>query len=502
MTRSAPFYLLLFVTGLLAFAAPISLHAQQGGGLAGMEVIIEENDRLNRENDQLKQNFERVQRELEALRGQVPAGSSGPTKADLDAAVARAAALTKELEAAREALAEHAAETDELRSDLETARQQLEVLQTKLDAAEQALADAQRATETAEANLERLRAQAAEANRQLDAALQRNAELEAERDNLQRRLDNAGGAIERVAELEQLLQAERRRAADLERRLAAAQGVLEERLANMKDALDAAQARGDAEATRADRAESEARQCVAERQNCPMLPECDDTVTVVWDAPGIARMTVDNPCRGDDILRVRSSNIRDPLLRTLKGRFDSQGRAELTFPVVTSEVRLHVAGTEPGSFTDVIIKPPVPLGDAYAILTWENAVSDLDLLVSRDISSVRKSTDSGFDLQDTGIGEKTLAQDAGTAQQPRFEVIVMDSALVGSLDLGVAHALRGPVAITPFCGDASAATPGFRLYFQTPNEQQQVVTGEVPEVACGELVPPDKQFYFLRRVRF
>lgn len=403
---------------------------------------------------------------------------------DLEAAEARIELLEAEIADLRQSLGN--GEPSSEVAALKVAQERIEALEKKLAVAEELAASASASRDTIAESLTSSEQALADARRKLTTSTEALKMAQSRASNLGAQLEaaKARGASELAAAV-------------------AERDTLAERLGTAERELELAQREVAAANIRATLAETEALKCAEKAASCSSSPDCEDKVTVTWDAPGIARMIVQNPCRGDDTLRVSSSNIRDPLLRALSSRFDKKGRAELTFPVVATSINLRVAGAERGAFSEITIEPPVQHEGGYVIMSWENTESDLDLLLARNFSTALQEPEVGFDLdKNAGIGTRILAQDARTSQKPRFEVIEIDEEWAGPLDIGVRHALRGSMATTPFCGNAAAASPGYRLYFLTPGEQLQSMTGEVASVACNEVVPAASQYTFLRRANF
>ena len=220
---------------------------------------------------------------------------------------------------------------------------------------------------------------------------------------------------------------------------------------------------------------------------------CDDALTS--EVTGVvARLAVVNPCRAGGTLTVRAARSTDPLLAQLRARFDADGRAELAFPVLEPDARLRVFGADRADWQDVTLSPESDAGGNLAVLRWEDALVDLDLVVGPRADGVPGSgrgasgdDAAGSGPADAGLGSLVLSQDGASAQLPRFEVFVAAPG-APALSLGVEHASRGAVAAPPWCGDADPAGPRLLLVLRRGGAFEQV-RDALRSVPCGESVP-------------
>ena len=236
---------------------------------------------------------------------------------------------------------------------------------------------------------------------------------------------------------------------------------------------------------------------------------CDDALTS--EVTGVvARLAVVNPCRAGETLTVRAARATDPLLAQLRARFDADGRAELAFPVLEPGARLRVFGADRADWQDVALSPEADAGENLAVLRWEDALVDLDLVVGpradgvpgpgRGASGDDASGDgtAGGAPADPGLGSLVLSQDGASAQLPRFEVFVAAPG-APALTLGVEHASRGAVAAPPWCGDADPAGPRLLLVLRRAGALEQV-RDALRSVPCGEPVPDALRVRALRNL--
>ena len=236
---------------------------------------------------------------------------------------------------------------------------------------------------------------------------------------------------------------------------------------------------------------------------------CDDALTS--EVTGVvARLAVVNPCRANGTLTVRAARATDPLLAQLRARFDADGRAELAFPVLEPGARLRVFGADRADWQDVTLSPEADVGENLAVLRWEDALVDLDLVVGpradglpgpgRGASGDGAAGDAaaGGAPADAGLGTLVLSQDGASAQLPRFEVFVAAPG-APALTLGVEHASRGAVAAPPWCGDADPAGPRLLLVLRRGGAFEQV-RDALRSVPCGEPVPDALRVRALRNL--
>ena len=397
---------------------------------------------------------------------------------------------------------------DELETSVETLRAERDELRTERRALRaRALADAE------------ARARDRDLADRLDAALARNAELEAALEGRSAELDAVRAVVEQG-----------RGEIETSRDAAEAAHVAVEAARAEADAAARAQARVREELrtlrelrARLERAEAERDRTVAERESAvaaldgarveaatvraeldvegdaaPGEP-CDDTI--LSNVEGVvARLVVVNPCRAEQRLSVRSARPTDPLLGQLRTRFDAEGRAELTFPVLEPETRLRVLGAERGDWHDVELSPDSDPGTDIAVLRWEDGRVDLDLVAVPVESEEALAPRGDGEAPADGLGELELAQgadeDTSGAQLPRFEVFVA-AADAPSLELGVDHASRGDVAEPPSCGESEAADPRLLLVLRQAGALEQTRTA-LASLPCGTEVPAERRVTRLR----
>ncbi len=349
--------------------------------------------------------------------------------------------------------------------------------------------------------------------------------LEAERVSLRRDL---AASIEREAALVERVGAaeDARDAALAERDVAAVRAELElsrretvtadrDLAVNERDA--AIRARDDlADELEGVRAEAEARRAelqaqldalIAQRDAAPAeavavvrpveSPRCADELSTSVEGV-VASLVVTNPCRANQTLRVRAADPSDPLLGQLRASFDASGTASLQFPVLSPDTRLRVFGAVRSDFQDVVLEPADDAADTLAVLRWEDASVDLDLVVGPGSGDGRTSLGPRTDI-DAAPGRYALVQGDDSAQLPRFEVFVPD-ADAPALALGVDHASRGARAEPPFCDDADAAAPRLLVTLRSAGALQQI-RDAFEALPCGGEVPAAQRGRVLRTLR-
>ena len=327
--------------------------------------------------------------------------------------------------------------------------------------------------------------------------------LEREIDALRRRAELAEAArdeAERAAALAtERLEAARAEATGARADLAVERARVAALRARGEGARDEASAGTDAAS---DAGAEDAATAAADGPSSPLGAEraaCADALRSEVDGV-IARLIVTNPCRAGGTLSVRSARPTDPLLGQLRARFDDEGRAELAFPLLEPEARLRVFGAERGRWQDLALSPETDgAGGDLAVLRWEDAAVDLDLVASSADGPREGSGGDGGGEPAAELGALALAQDATDGQLPRFEVFVAAEG-APPVRLGVRHASRGEVARAPWCGSTDAARPRVLLVLRRDGALEQV-RDELDAVPCEEPVPEALRVRTLRTLR-
>ena len=402
----------------------------------------------------------------------------------------RARAEAEEATAAREALAAgHERELDALGRERDRLAAELEAER------ERAVAETAAEGERAAAELDALRAELDRAVVERDDARVEIAIAEARAASLARRLAEADDEIARLGET---LSAGERAADEVERRIVEmieARGGTDGGPDGDGADDEAVGAADDVGGTTEPVAIAGAPTADAPTADTPAGASCEDALESRVEGI-VATLVVTNPCRAGETLSVRAARALDPLIAQLRAGFDGAGRAELVFPVLEPESRLRVFGAGGDRWQDVVLSPEDGSDGDLAVLRWEDALVDLDLVLE---PRTEGGEASAGDAADGAFGTRLLAQGTDADQLPRFEVFSIGPD-APSLSLGVAQAGLGEVAEAPFCGDADAAAPRVRVVLRDGGEIR-LVREALEAVACGEPVPEARRVSRLRTLR-